>query len=110
MTTKFTPGPYDIGKYSAKYTYPGAVDYEFDAMSIGDENSIQRAIIPMDGPDWERHMHLISAAPDLLEALQELFVLGDVYSSAIESTGPNIDLEAWEVKAKAAIAKALGEQ
>ncbi len=71
MKTKFMPGPYDIGKYSAKYTYPSAIDYDFDAMSIADENLVQRAIIPMDGKDWERHMHLIAADPDLFRLLNE---------------------------------------
>ena len=54
---------------------------------------------------------LIAAAPDLLEALEDLFKIGSVFTSAIESIDPySGDFEKWEVKARAAIAKAKGEQ
>lgn len=63
----------------------------------------------------EANARLIAAAPDLLEALEQLFRIGDVYRSAIEHDaygeyGSKMDLEQWTDLAKAAIAKARGEK
>jgi len=66
MNTKFT-----IHEHPAAYTYPGAVDYTFDCMSIVDESTLQAVLIPMDNPNWEKHLKLIAAAPELLALLKE---------------------------------------
>jgi len=57
----------------------------------------------------EADAHLISAAPELLEALEELLSIGSVFISAIEANDPSVDFENWETKARAAIARARGE-
>jgi hypothetical protein len=49
------------------------------------------------------------AAPDLLEALEELLSISSVFISAIEASDPSVDFEKWEAKARAAIARARGE-
>ena len=49
------------------------------------------------------------AAPELLEALEELLSIGSVFISAIEANDPSVDFENWEAKARAAIARARGE-
>lgn len=65
--------------------------------------------------EFQANAALIAAAPDLLEALEQLFRIGDVYPSAIEhdaygEEGGKMDLEQWTDLAKAAIAKARGEK
>jgi hypothetical protein len=47
---------------------------------------------------------------ELLEGLEELFEIGDVFNSAIEAKDPwSARFEEWAVKARAAIARARGE-
>lgn len=58
----------------------------------------------------EANARLISAAPDLLESLESLFEIGDVFGSAIEHKDPHCQsFDEWSDKARAAIAKARGE-
>lgn len=54
------------------------------------------------------NMALMAAAPAMLEVLNELFAIGDVYHSTIDAKDFNTDFETWATKAKAAIAKATG--
>jgi hypothetical protein len=71
METKFIIEP-----HAADYTYPGASpDYFFNCMSVCEKDGLQVAIIPMDNPNWEKHLKLIAAAPELLEAVKRLMIL-----------------------------------
>lgn len=90
MNTKFT-----IHEHPAPYTYPGAVDYTFDCMAIADESTLRAALIPTDNPNWEKHLKLFAAAPELLEALKtvddmldevflDLALIGEIIHNAIK--------------------------
>lgn len=59
-----------------------------------------------DKPENTANARLIAAAPDLLEALEELFVRGDVQ---IAFAGNPNACEALEAKCRSAIARARGE-
>ena len=50
--------------------------------------------------------HLIAAAPELLDILNELFEIGVVYMGAIEQDNPGVDFEEWGARANAIIKKA----
>jgi hypothetical protein len=62
-------------------------------------NGVTIAQVPIDALAWKANAHLIAAAPELLEALEEFLLCG-------ENAGHNDDLKA---QARAAIAKAKGE-
>lgn len=60
--------------------------------------------------EGKANAHLIVASPDLLESLESLFEIGDVFGSAIEHKDPHCQsFDEWSDKARAAIAKARGE-
>lgn len=86
MTTKHTPGPWSVGR--AGWTDDGNVWYELEGIKKG----------------CAADARLIAAAPDLLEGLQALDALRGPFSPTDDQI-----IEAWG-KARAAIAKATGEQ
>ena len=108
MTTKFTPGPWHVKPNS------------IGGPAVGPEEAVVADIRTYGGPHVGGQQHpqtaanarLIAAAPDLLEALQEM-VAGD--AEAIEDAKrlgvpfPDEMLAAYH-KARAAIARATGEQ
>ncbi|OZI56769.1 hypothetical protein [Bordetella genomosp. 4] len=104
MTTKHTPGPWHWTRYSSEY---GCLEDEkgrdvLRAVSgiVYDEYDSDPPSIEVDAADAD----LIAAAPELLEALQALDALRGPFSPTDERIN-----EAW-AKARAAIAKATGEQ
>ena len=84
-TPKFTPGPWVLGTHPANHRLTVLPECEGGHVSI---KNIADA-------------HLIAAAPDLLEALEELYDIGS-------DTGMDWDWDCMK-KARSAIAKALGE-
>lgn len=92
MTTKHTPGPWEVRKYGS-----GGID-------VIDRNASTVAAIHLDDGDsdiYEADAHLIAAAPELLAALIELEQL-------VTAHIPD-EAENWARNARAAIAKAKGE-
>lgn len=104
-----TQGPWKWHKrkYSSTYFLANVNETDDDYKVIDDGSAYGEygASIDVDGAD----ACLIAAAPDLLEALQEILEIGDVYHSAIESNHPLHDFDSWKIKAQSAINKALGE-
>lgn len=91
---KPTPGPWTVREVRGQHAF--AIDFNED----------QEQVV-----EWvyeEADAHLISAAPDLLEAMEQLFEIGQIFASAIEKNHPSADFESWSEKAKSAIAKAKG--
>lgn len=87
-----TPGPWEMN-----VGIDGAVVYHPDQGTIAD--------VPMDLSDHPHNARLMAAAPDLLEALEELLHAPD--PDEVEDFTP---LYRAITKAHAAIAKAKGEQ
>lgn len=101
---KHTPGPWeawDWGK-DGKVGVGKAYGNESDICSMSNDTSRTFS-------EDIANARLISAAPDLLEALEELLSIGSVFISAIEANDPSVDFENWEAKARTAIARARGE-
>ena len=102
MTTKHTPGPWRIGTLAS---YDGYTGQPFRNVWAGtdDAATVVARAIRSEGAmsnDVDADACLISAAPDLLEALQA--IIGDgVHCDVV----PHLHR-----KARAAIAKATGEQ
>lgn len=95
MSARFTPGPWQILRSADNYPYQIADD-------TGDLVTRWGFLIKPASPMAEANAALIAAAPDLYEALRELFATLDP-----ERPGsPGSTLE----KARAAIAKAEGRQ
>lgn len=104
--TKHTPGPWSWSRYDFRDGFHGLYSGDTPVIYPQHENHGD------DGDAWfstdedyygetalrEADAHLIAAAPDLLEALQELLPL---WSSGID--------EPWVQRAHEAIAKATGE-
>lgn len=108
----FTPGPWSVRK--AKTPTDNAFDYGIGAALGGKERCIAEAFARVDVdiyPDAEANARLISAAPDLLEALIEvremLFARPDIVSKLRPLMG--FAENATSDRAAAAIAKAKGE-
>lgn len=101
MTTKFTPGPWSV---------TGDNSYIFSWKSL-DKGGMPRpicgpAIIPSEHEENVANAHLISAAPELYEALEK--IVQDVQQTSTGGiTGPGY----WEAldEAREALAKARGE-
>jgi hypothetical protein len=95
MMSKHTPGPW---QYNAKLS--GSENHR--GFSICNEHGWALADVQPadeDGIEGEFNASLIATAPDLLAVLQEL----------IDIEGPQPGTVAWADKARAAIAKATGE-
>jgi hypothetical protein len=95
---KHTPGPWAV-----------EFNWKMVATVAGGANGYELFDVRGDVPDFQKNARLIAAAPELLEALEELLSIGSVFISAIEANDPSVDFENWEAKARAAIAKARGE-
>jgi hypothetical protein len=80
---KFTPGPWEMGD-------------DFQVQTV-DKHGYEIAEMRIDVPEYEANARLIAAAPDLLEALENL-----------ENDSGSIPDHAWQ-RVKAAIALARGE-
>lgn len=98
---KGTPGPWIVNEIGQHWNNKALTHLEITFGEDGEcicDTVYQRA-----------DANLIAAAPELLEALQEILQIGDIHHSAIEAKHPLHDFESWEMKARAAIKKALGE-
>jgi len=97
MTTKHTPGPWYVGSG----TYEGRNIYSVASVT-DDEGFTYQPIVASAEDDgikcWDANARLIAAAPDLLEALQEMV------RTFAKNHAPAVDV------ARAAIARATGEQ
>ena len=97
MTTKHTPGPWYVGSgtYECRNIYSVA-------SVTDDEGFTYQPIVASVEDDgikcWDANARLIAAAPDLLEALQEMV------RTFAKNHAPAVDV------ARAAIARATGEQ
>jgi len=110
--SKHTPGPWDwsphykTGDGRATWSLIGSQDGYGILSCDGDENSPQ-------GLNDEANARLIAAAPELLEALTQIH---DVYAAMRQRLSVDYANDGWSAetitldKAKAAIAKATGEQ
>jgi hypothetical protein len=103
MTTKHTPGPWEIdGEYVQQVGQTGLAICDVMNMDVGGDKGWHS------GPVTQANKHLIAAAPDLLEALEDLkseLVLSNVDQDYVESHfRPCLN------KAAAAIAKATGDR
>jgi hypothetical protein len=91
--TKFTPGPWKIG------TPPPNGE-----QTIGTEQGLMVAVSTTGaGIQTKANAHLIAAAPDLYEALEDLSI------NDFGSNGWTNSMERIAIKARAALAKARGE-
>ena len=93
---KHTPGPWF---YSGKHD---TCEVRYVALSPDDHYEEIATLFGKDGAEQQANAHLIAAAPDLLELLQEIYF--DLIQRAMPDAG-----DAWYAKALAAIAKATGE-
>lgn len=105
MGIKHTPGPWFITGSMTKYVearIPGRMIQEVAACgpTAADDGY---------GEQQMANARLIAAAPDLLEALEYAVVDFDNWA-AHEDNHPHEHLVAWAEKARAAIAKAKGEE
>lgn len=102
MTTKYTPGPWLVDGAGTK------------AMVRGADLTIVAVRHRLIGPTHEANARLIAAAPELLEALQGAIKAWDAVYPSMKFDGDVETLEDFEFgefqKARAAIAKATGEQ
>jgi len=97
--SKHTPGPWEIKRhFDSCYRYISAPEHIALAQVVWCVEEEERS------PVCEANAHLIAAAPDLLEALEELFHL-------IDDAHDGERVFTWEMqrKARTAIAKAKGE-
>jgi hypothetical protein len=98
--TKHTQGPWHITGNKTKYIEARIRDgWLQEVASVGPTESDNGY-----GPQQEANARLIAAAPELLEALQEILAI-DGHSSLTREDSDKLD-----AKARAAIAKATGEQ
>jgi len=93
MTSKHTPGPWSIDGEGT------------NAMVRGADLTIVAVRHRLTGQTHEANARLIAAAPELLEALEDLVYLAE---AAMREVG-EYDIEAELADARAAIAKARGE-
>ena len=96
MGIKHTPGPWVASRGS--FLFQIAINSESDTL----------AVVYGENGENEANARLICAAPELLEALTDALEDYDAWMKGAEVT-PNESLQAWTNKARAAIAKAKGE-
>jgi len=98
MDTKYTPGPWNIqggkGKHGDLFVWKAGEYFGGHAIATVHEEVEERA---------KANAHLISAAPELLEALQEIVTHATKYGAAPLSALLMFD------RARSAIAKAKGK-
>lgn len=108
MSTKFTPGPWVANIETASSTWSG---HAMESSIFGPNHELIADINPnyAETPDcWQSNAHLIAAAPDLYEALENL--LDDYKCSASEWLGDSrAQADLLISYADAAIKKARGE-
>lgn len=95
---KHTPGPWSISDSSWVTNHRDIDAPTHGALAV----VVWRMEEEERSPECEANAHLISAAPDLLEALEMAMEIGDQCSRGF--------LGKFQAKARAAIAKARGEQ
>ena len=109
MGIKHTPGPWVIAESEQGRHFRAVSAKKHEALAtvvwlMEDDD--------MDGvtsPECEANASLIAAAPDLLEALTDAVIDFDNWA-AHEDNHPHEHLVAWAERARAAIAKAKGEE
>ena len=109
MGSKHTPGPWVLGESSG--------GRHFRAVNATDHSELATVVWVMEdddtegapSPECEANAHLIAAAPELLEALEYAVIDFDNWA-AHEDNHPHEHLVVWAEKARAAIAKAKGEE
>ena len=109
MGIKQTAGPWVLGESSG--------GRHFRAVNATDHSELATVVWVMEdddmegaqSPECEANARLICAAPDLLEALADAVIDFDNWA-AHEDNHPHEHLVAWAEKARAAIAKAKGEE
>lgn len=92
--TKHTPGPWQANKWAPGYSI-SAPDSQYTVCNLSDCNNA------------EANARLIAAAPDMLEACQQ--IINDSDMDAIHGAGRSVTHDAID-KVRAAIAKARGEK
>lgn len=108
----FTPGPWDavfatangepVGTGAFVSKHGGSIaSVNAYAMCGTDEQMREYAMA---------HARVMAASPDLLAVLDELFEIGEIFTSAIESNDYGTDFMKWADKAQAAMRKARGEE
>lgn len=110
--SKHTPGPWHVVNGVDVFTSLGAKNAEGIEEPINDGWHVADcAMEDLSYRESNANARLIAAAPDLLEAL-ELIVMERAWYRSERPEGYNIEdrLNAWEETARAAIAKAKGEQ
>lgn len=116
MTTKHTPGPWYVGSG----TYEGRNIYSTASVTDGEGFTYQPVVATAEDDEvacWDANARLIAAAPDLLEALQwyeaKAVQMGRAAihqdSKLMLALMKEIAVE-YGAKARAAIARATGEQ
>ena len=105
MTTKHTPGPWEIERYS-----DGLIQIVGDLKVISDdEEHFTTVVEQISATNEEANARLIAAAPDLLEALKDLADdISDRFDMDSPSTNPGI--KHCIAAARYAIRKATGEE
>ncbi|RSE90774.1 hypothetical protein [Achromobacter aegrifaciens] len=106
MTTKHTPGPWEIdGEYVQQVGQTGLAICDVMNMDVGGDKGWYS------GPITQANKHLIAAAPELLDACMAMLEWDDREQDHAVDFYARMDLcrTAFD-KARAAIAKAKGEQ
>ena len=103
MSTKHTPGPWTADKLQDRDTFNIFANGFVSAMC--QVSRMENSTRSTSGNETAANARLIAAAPDLLEALQDLF--GADMEHVLMGDGKDDQIEAI-AKARAAIAKATG--
>ena len=107
MSAQHTPGPWQV----AGTRHSGDLKIGRDArlLAVGPHgDAVAMVFFDMKTARGQKDARLISAAPDLLEALQDMFVNREAGVQVIFG-GNLIACDALEAKCRAAIAKATGQ-
>lgn len=108
MSTKHTPGPWEIERYSY-----GLIQIVGDLKVISDdEEHFTTVVEQISATNEESNARLIAAAPELLEALVALVKINEEHNqSFIDVIGKPLNWkDDYLDAARAAIRKALGEE
>jgi hypothetical protein len=102
MSTQHTPGPWKVGQHLGSLS---SFCVHMDAGDKGRGSEIVEAVCGLDTDQRLANARLIAAAPDLLEALQEMVSIVAIHQDATNTKFAWAEMEV----ANAAIAKATGE-